>query len=80
MPTLPTLDVTQPQADRIIAAFGATQAEAVANYRVWLKASVIDEVLSRERQALLISQRQAVVDADAAGKLALGDDRVSVDP
>lgn len=42
MPNLPTISVTQNQADRIIAAFGAggTQAEAVARYKEWLRIQV----------------------------------------
>lgn len=42
MPNLPTITVSQAQADRIIAAFGAggTQAEAVARYKEWLRRQV----------------------------------------
>lgn len=43
MPDLPTLTVTQAQADRIVAAFGS-----VANYRTWLKEAVRDRVRNVE--------------------------------
>lgn len=52
MPTLPTVTVTQAQADRIVGAFGADQAEAVANYKVWLTRQVRDYVLDHTRRVL----------------------------
>lgn len=43
MPDLPTLTVTQEQADRMIAAYGS-----VANYRAWLKQKIVAFVLDYE--------------------------------
>lgn len=47
MPDLPTLTVTQPQADRIQAAFGG-----IVAYRDWLRRAIKDEVTMRERRTL----------------------------
>lgn len=46
MPTLPTLDVTQAQADRMMAAYGS-----VAGYRQWLKQQIIEYVVAAEARA-----------------------------
>lgn len=43
MPDLPTLTVTQAQADRCLAAYGT-----VENYRAWLRAQVRRYVLTSE--------------------------------
>jgi hypothetical protein len=50
MPNLPTLTVSQEQADRIMAAFapGGTQAEAVARYKKWLRIEVLKYVQAEE--------------------------------
>ena len=47
MPTLPTLTVTQAQADRMLATYGD-----VATYKEWLRVQIIDYVLRSEAQAL----------------------------
>lgn len=53
MPSLPTITVTDTQMARITAAFpGATQAEKVEAYRVWLKGQVRREVIRSETAAL----------------------------
>jgi hypothetical protein len=53
MPTLPGLDVTQAQYDRIVAAFpGATLAEKAANYKAWLSNNLIDEVERAEARKI----------------------------
>lgn len=43
MPTLPTFEVTQAQADRLINAFGS-----VDNYKAWLKERLIEYVIESE--------------------------------
>lgn len=48
MPTLPTLTVTQAQADRILAAFGDANA-----YKAWLKDRIVDFVATKEAQTRL---------------------------
>jgi hypothetical protein len=48
MPTVPSYDVTQAQADRMIAAHGS-----VAEYRAWRKATDIAFVVEKERLARL---------------------------
>ena len=45
MPNLPTVTVTQAQADRILEAFGGTVDIAVPAYKEWLTKSVRDYVL-----------------------------------
>lgn len=65
MPTLPTLTVTDAQAQRITAAFGS-----VANYKAWLKSQVIEYVLHYEERQFDQSymaerdQRRAAAQAD----------------
>lgn len=54
MPTLPTLTVTQAQADRLLAAFGSTAA-----YKEWLKDALIGYVIHQETK----TQVQAVQDS-----------------
>jgi len=46
MPTLPTLTVTQAQADRMLAAYGSQ-----SEYTSWLKNAIIDFVIAKENQA-----------------------------
>jgi hypothetical protein len=68
MPTMPTIDVTQAQADRALAAFGS-----VANYKRWLADSVRDFVVNKERQAINLrheQQRQAEI-AQIEGDMAV---------
>lgn len=50
MPDLPTITVTQVQADRMIAAFADIDKSktAVENYRAWLKRQIIAFVISQE--------------------------------
>jgi hypothetical protein len=51
MPDLPTLTVTQEQANRMIAAFGppgGTTEQAIANYKEWLKEAIIEYVIEKE--------------------------------
>lgn len=51
MVALPTLDVTQAQADRLLLVFAGpngTTAEAVANYKQWLKGALLQHVLGHE--------------------------------
>jgi hypothetical protein len=47
MPDLPTIQVTQTQADRILAAFGT-----VTNYKTWLKNTVRDAVINHELEEI----------------------------
>lgn len=64
MPTLPTLTVTQEQADRMLAAYGSTTA-----YTDWLKNEIIDFVLNKEaveRQKAWMVQEEAKRVADRA--------------
>lgn len=45
MPALPTISPTQPQFDRIVAAFpGDTNAKKVESYKAWLTNHLIDHV------------------------------------
>jgi hypothetical protein len=67
MPNLPTLAVTQPQADRILAVFGD-----VPTYKAWLKASLIAAVTAAEQQARNVAFAQAQTDAAAAVAADLG--------
>ena len=57
MPNLPTIFVTDAQADRLLAAFGS-----VENYKAWLKATLIDYVVEHEdrvaRNAWFEQQRE----------------------
>jgi len=48
MPDLPTITVTQAQADRLLAAFPG----GVATYRAWLKTTLAAYVTEREREGL----------------------------
>lgn len=65
MPDLPTVSVTQPQADRIIAAFKdkynvSTAAEAAAAYRADVIRHVKNVVFEYERSKFLGDQEAAV--------------------
>jgi hypothetical protein len=60
MPNLPTLTVTQAQADRLLAAFGSA-----ANYKAWLRETVILYVTQKEAQTSVNSVYQKQSD-DAA--------------
>ena len=46
MPDLPTITVTQEQAQRLLAVFPGGAAE----YRTWLKATLVAHVIERERE------------------------------
>lgn len=62
MPTLPTITVTQAQADRMIAAFGSS-----AEYTKWLKENIVEFVLNKEavdRQRTWMEQETAKREAD----------------
>jgi len=51
MPTLPTLTVTQAQADRMLAAYGVpgeTQAQTIDRYKAWLTKQITDFVIAYE--------------------------------
>lgn len=69
MPTLPTLTVTQAQADRLLAAFGTTKA-----YKDWLKENLIQYVIDHEsvtdfdnlRQSIAAKQTQLQTDLTSA--------------
>lgn len=66
MPTLPTLTVTQAQADRMIAAYGDpgdTTAQAVEKYKAWLTESIVDYVLRAEARDLHEQHNAALRDA-----------------
>jgi hypothetical protein len=52
MPDLPTLTVTQAQADRMLAAWGSA-----SNYKEWLKNQVIAYVVAKEDQELALQQQ-----------------------
>lgn len=58
MPMLPSIEVTQTQADRMLAAYGS-----IANYKQWLTQSIIDYVLADEER-----KRREVFDADQTAK------------
>lgn len=60
MVALPTIEVTQAQADRVLAAYGS-----VANYRAWLRRGVVDYVVQFEMEAFRASQQQAGIDKQA---------------
>ena len=61
MPTLPTVTVTQAQADRILVAFGGTIEVAVPAYKDWLTSQVRSYVLANTAQVLA----EARADAEA---------------
>ena len=48
MPDLPTITVTQAQADRLLAVFPG----GAAAYRAWLKATLAAHVIEREREGV----------------------------
>lgn len=66
MPDLPTLTVTQEQADRMLAAFGT-----VANYRTWLRNNIVSYVQAKELNALRIQHEKDERDAQEAVVIAL---------
>lgn len=70
MPDLPTLTVTQAQADRILATFGTAAA-----YRDWLRARVIDAVMAFESRKL-----DETANNDKATKLKAIRDALPPDP
>lgn len=57
MPTLPTIDVTQAQADRLLAAFGS-----VAEYKAWLRQALVARVSFSESEKV---RAKAMTDLDA---------------
>lgn len=68
MPALPTITVTQPQADRILVAFGVDQASAVEAYKRWLTIEVRAFVLERMQEKL--SSDKAALEAAAFAEAA----------
>lgn len=72
MPTLPTLTVTQSQADRMLAAYapypGATQAETIDAYKEWLRAQIVRYVSDTE--VLQVRQTVAALERDKATEVA----------
>lgn len=61
MPDLPTLTVTQAQADRMLAAYGSA-----AGYRQWLKTAIINYVTVTEMANLRAQHQQAERDIEAS--------------
>ena len=61
MPELPTLTVTQEQADRAVAAWGGA-----VSYKQWLRAQVAAYVKASERAAVLDPIRARMAAAEAA--------------
>lgn len=68
MPTLPTLEVTQPQADRLLAVFGD-----VATYKAWLirqlKAKVMEAEMTKARAdaQAYVEQKRIALEAELSG-------------
>jgi hypothetical protein len=61
MPNLPTLTVTEEQADRLLAVFGSVDA-----YKEWLKTTLINYVVSQEAaQKMDTIQSEAQADREA---------------
>lgn len=60
MPTLPTITVTQAQADRIILAFGTDQTTAIAAYKDWLTREVRAKVLAQAMEAHIATYNAGV--------------------
>lgn len=67
MPDLPTLTVTQAQADRMLAVFGTVEA-----YREWLRESIINHVLAEEEQVRVEQFHAELVTRRNEGQHALG--------
>jgi hypothetical protein len=72
MPDLPTITVSQTQADKIMSAYapGGTQAQAVTAYKEWLRREVSAYVKRNELAQLRLqhkeAEEQAARDLDAA--------------
>lgn len=68
MPTLPTLTVTQPQADRLLAVFGSVDA-----YKAWLltqlKAKVMEAELAKAKAdaQAYVETKRAALEAEMGG-------------
>ena len=60
MPNLPTISVTQVQADRMLAAFGS-----VAEYKEWLRQQIILKVVDFEVAQVRVSVTQQEIDKKA---------------
>lgn len=69
MPTLPTLTVTDEQANRMLAAYGS-----VDEYTKWLKNSIIDYVISYEAKAMNANFRAQMEQAMEDARASLGYD------
>jgi hypothetical protein len=59
MPVLPSVSVTQAQADRIIAAFGDDQATAIIAYKDWLVKAIRTYVLAHTAHQLAENRAMA---------------------
>lgn len=60
MPNLPTISLTQPQLERVIAVFGDA-----ATYKRWLRGHLVDAVVAAEAKAIearATAERNALVD------------------
>ena len=68
MPNLPTVSVTQAQADRILVAFGVDQPSAVEAYKVWLIKELRAYVTERMKDKL--SSDLAALEAAAYAEVA----------
>lgn len=65
MPDLPTITVTQAQADILLSVFpGATTAEKVAAYRKWLRQELIAHVKDVRREQVLADEDARVQEAE----------------
>ena len=60
MPNLPSVSVTQPQADRLLLAFGVDQPTAVLAYKDWLISSLRTYVIGVEQQKLEAASQTAL--------------------
>lgn len=68
MPSLPTIDVTQAQADRMLAAFGSA-----ALYRQWLRRQIVAVVVEAEARNRAESFRATQEGARRQARIDLGD-------
>lgn len=73
MPNLPTVSVTQAQADRVLVAFGGTLELAVPAYKDWLVKTVRAYVLDEARRSLEVASA-------AANQTALGNINADLPP
>lgn len=67
MPTLPTIEVTQTQADRMLAAYGS-----VENYKKWLKNQIVLFVTDKELNENRAAMEAQLLAEHEANKASLG--------